>query len=139
MKGTPSAFTLQRRKHRLLPRAPADCDLRDPEPDEDTAKKKLLTEKGQLTRRVLARHFRGASEGDLIGLHALSLKNTCRWLAIDIDLHDDADPEQAGGNRRAAVRYWRRLKEAGFTPLLLASNGRGGFHLVVLFDAPVPT
>jgi hypothetical protein len=94
----------------------------------------------------LRAHFRGRSTGDLVGLHASALIDrdgqppACmsRWGAVDIDLHDGdgADPEV---NLIAALSWYERLRALGFQPLLIDSNGRGGYHLIVVFDGPVPT
>ena len=60
-----------------------------------------------------------------------------RWLAVDIDRHDEkADPE---ATRKFALGLYEWLRALGFQVLLLDSNGRGGFHLLVIFDGPVPT
>jgi putative DNA primase/helicase len=106
-----------------------------------------FTAKSPLTPAVIARHFRAGSAGDLIGLHAVVRDETagegevapCRslWLAADIDRHgDEGDPEV---NWRAALALYDLAKSLGFDPLLFDSNGRGGFHLLIVFDAPVPT
>ncbi len=105
--------------------------------DERTAKRKLVTVKKRLTRGTLARHFRGMSQGDLVALPTISKKNQSRSMTIEIDLHGDADPAQEDANRKAAVRYYNQLVEMGFTPLLEASNGQGGYHLVTLFEEPL--
>ena len=49
---------------------------------------------------------------------------------------DRADPL---ANQRAVLRLFRRLHKRGFNSLLLDSNGRGGYHLIVIFDAPLPS
>jgi hypothetical protein len=71
-----------------------------------------FTDKSELTRAVLERHYRGRSTGDLIGLHATAWDEdvgACRsrWLGVDIDRHDETvDPE---ATRRAADRPRPRL------------------------------
>ena len=101
--------------------------------DRNTAK----TAHGDLTVEILERHFAGADVGHLVGLHAIAPGNTCRWVAIDIDHHGDHDEELAQLNFYAATAWYDRLIELGFRPLLIDSNGRGGFHLIVLFSEPV--
>ena len=101
--------------------------------DRNTAR----TTHGELTVEVLEQHFAGADVGDLVGLHAIAPDNTCRWLAVDIDHHGDHDEELAQLNFYAATAWYDRLIELGFRPLLIDSNGRGGFHLIVLFSEPV--
>jgi putative DNA primase/helicase len=106
-----------------------------------------LTIKGELTLAVLKRHFTGASTGDLVGLHSTvrdeatgpAELGACwsRWLAVDIDRHYEAtDP---GATLEAAVGWHDVAESLGFRPLILDSNGRGGYHLVLLFDGPVDT
>lgn len=88
----------------------------------------------QLTLGLLRQHFTGRT----IGLHSTSPDNTSLWGAVDVDAHDGgrADPE---ANLAAALAWYERLAALGFRPLLTDSNGRGGFHLRVLFADPVPT
>lgn len=105
---------------------------------DDRAQGNARTLKGKLTRDILIRHFRGAVESDLVGLHTTS-EDRSRWLAIDIDHHGPKDKDQHRTNRQAAIALYEHLKQLGFRPLLVATNGRGGYHLIVLFDAPVPT
>jgi hypothetical protein len=91
-----------------------------------------------LTREVLVSHFSATCTGDVIGLHTTSPENTSRWGALDIDRHGDGGP--APDVTLAAALHWHdRLRDRGFEPLLTASNGRGGYHLRVLFREPVPT
>jgi hypothetical protein len=105
---------------------------------ERTAKGSAVVCKENLTRDVLVRHFRGRDVGDLVGLHTTSAANTCRWVLIDIDHHGPEDRRRQRANRRAAIRLYDQLRELHFRPLLLASNGRGGYHLLVLLDRSVP-
>jgi putative DNA primase/helicase len=86
---------------------------------------------------LLRRHFRGARPEHVTGVHSTAPDNTCRWVAIDIDHHDpNALTPQA--NERAALAWYQKLVGLKFRPLLLDSNGRGGFHLWVMFAATVP-
>jgi hypothetical protein len=62
-------------------------------------------------------------------------------LAIDIDRHDPDDEfgVTAQGNL-AAVRGWHQaLVDRGLDPLLMDSNGIGGYHLLVVFAEPMGT
>jgi hypothetical protein len=105
---------------------------------------KAKTVKKPLTKDTLRRHFCGADQGHLIGLHSTSPSNTCMWFALDFDLKDDSPnprkkpldtPEQTW---EAALRIYDRLLALGAYPLLIASNGLGGYHLLVLFAEPAP-
>ena len=91
----------------------------------------------------LARHFSSVPhQQQIIGLHAKSDENTSRWLAIDIDMHDPDSVEApiiARRNLLGALAWWERLESLGHDPLLLDSNGMGGFHLIVLFQDACPT
>ena len=81
----------------------------------------------------LERHFEGRT---IIGIHLVSLDNTCCSVAVDIDAHgDDATAE----NWEIASVLYGRAVELGLAPLLTDSNGRGGFHLEILFAVPIPS
>jgi hypothetical protein len=94
-----------------------------------------------VTMNKLRRHFSGRAVSHLIGLHSISDHSTCRWFAVDIDLHDEnianAD-EVASANLAAALEWAARLREAGMDPFLLDSNGVGGYHLWTLLDREYP-
>jgi hypothetical protein len=88
----------------------------------------------------LRKHFKVRSGVGVLGLHSASADQTSRWFAIDIDLHDEDDLSiTREGNFAAAQAWHRQLVEQGFDPLLLDSNGIGGFHLLVLFAQPMST
>jgi hypothetical protein len=89
----------------------------------------------------LRKHFRTRQPGGQLGIHSASSDLTSRWLTIDIDLHD---PDEIGAVTAAgnlfAVRGWRdALAAQGLDPLLMDSNGIGGFHLMVVFAEPMST
>jgi hypothetical protein len=94
-----------------------------------------------ITLEKLRRHFAGRSVSHLIGLHAISDHSTCKWFSIDIDLHDEhminAD-ELADANFTAAVEWSDRLRKSGLDPILMDSNGVGGFHIWTLLDDEYP-
>jgi hypothetical protein len=90
-----------------------------------------------LTRTVLARHFAGRAEGDVIGLHSTSATDTSLWAAFDIDRHGDSVTSDA--TRHAATVVAERTAEYGAAVLLEDSDGGGSFHVGVHFDAPVAT
>jgi hypothetical protein len=108
-------------------------------PLDERAKGKARTAKGELTKTILIRHYRGAEPSDLVGLHSTSPDDHSLWLGIDVDQHGEVDKEKERRNRAAAIKLFERAKGLGFRPLLIASNGRGGYHLIILFRRPTPT
>ncbi|MFN6962920.1 MAG: hypothetical protein ACK4S4_04050 [Pyrinomonadaceae bacterium] len=95
-----------------------------------------------VTINKLRRHFAGRAVSHLIGLHSISDHRTCKWFAIDIDLHDEDVPnadEIALANRSAALAWSRKLREQyAMDPLLFDSNGVGGYHIWTLLDDEYP-
>jgi hypothetical protein len=91
-----------------------------------------------LTEPVLVQHFAATRPEHVIGLHSTSPACLCRWAAVDIDQHGDHSPNPAVTST-ATLSWYKRLVECGFTPLLTDSNGRGGYHLRVIFREPVPS
>jgi hypothetical protein len=82
------------------------------------------------------RHFEGGQYADLVGLHTTGNRNRCRFVAVDIDRHGDAgDPAANWGYAR---HLYNKLRGIGFCPLLVDSNGAGGYHLFVAFTSQVP-
>lgn len=93
-----------------------------------------------LNQSSLEKHFRTQLVSGVLGLHSTSASLSSRWLAIDIDLHDEEELSvTAESNFAAALHWYRVLIEAGFDPLLMDSNGKGGFHLLVVFATPMCT
>ncbi len=102
-------------------------------------RRKLGTD--MVTLNKLHRHFSGKSPAHLIGLHSISDHSTCKWFAIDVDLHDPSMPnadEVAAANFEAAIEWAERLREMGMDPMLSDSNGAGGYHVWVLLDKEYP-
>ena len=93
------------------------------------------TAKRRLTPLSLAAHFAARCRGDLVGLHVSSPEETCRWVVVDLDAHGDAD--DPGANWKMAQAAHGAAKGHGFDALLLDSNGRGGYHLWIVFASPV--
>ena len=94
-----------------------------------------------VTMNKLRRHFAGRAVSHLIGLHSISDHRTCKWFAVDIDLHDANVPnvdEMIEANRRATFEWAGRLRSQGFDPLVIDSNGGGGYHIWVLLDGEYP-
>lgn len=107
---------------------------------ERTDTRKAKTKKGDLNLAVLERHFKGVEVGDVIGLHTTSPDQTCRWCGIDLDQHnEDAVDGRKEANFRVVLTLCDRLKQHGMSPLLIDSNGNGGYHIWVYFTIPVAT
>jgi hypothetical protein len=85
----------------------------------------------------LERHFKATQCTDLVGLHSTSSGHTCRWLVIDIDQHSDSDSETTMRNEAAVQEIVRILNNLHMPPLVMSSNGNGGFHIWVIFDRPI--
>lgn len=97
---------------------------------------KIRTVKDKVPRKRVCWHFSGVDVGNLVAFHATSAAGTCRWIAIDLDCHD-GNPDFAVRNWNFAVTIANRLLSFGITPLVMDSDGRGGFHILVLFTEPV--
>ena len=91
---------------------------------------------GALTLGRIEQHFAGYDQGHLIGIHSISVDNTCRWLAIDIDNHGDND-EAKHLNLKAALHWANKAQTFGLRPVVMDSNGNGGYHLMCMFRTPV--
>ena len=94
-----------------------------------------------VTINKLRRHFAGRAVSHLIGLHSISDHSTAKWFAVDIDLHDESvanSDEAAQANLNAALEWAQRLRDAGLDPILMDSNGVGGYHLWALLDGEYP-
>ncbi|MEZ6134279.1 MAG: hypothetical protein R3C53_05140 [Pirellulaceae bacterium] len=93
-----------------------------------------------LDAKSLEKHYRTSLVSGVLGLHSSSSDLSSRWLAIDIDLHNDDNLSVTPQGNFVAARHWYRvLVQHGFDPLLMDSNGRGGFHLLILFENPMCT
>lgn len=104
-----------------------------------TAPKKEQRFDGALSEEIIAQHYRGEDHGHLVGLHAISKDNTSRWLVIDVDKHGENDPASPQANAGAMKSWGIKLRLEGFHPLLMDSNGDGGYHLLVVFNEPAPS
>jgi hypothetical protein len=99
-----------------------------------------LRGKGDMvTNDKLTRHFKGRKPNDLIGLHCVSSDATCRWFAIDLDVHEKQDSSYlADLNFKAMQDWYRKLRAQDMDPCILDSNGMGSFHLLVVLNEPHP-
>jgi hypothetical protein len=103
-----------------------------------TESRKAVTRRGPPTLGILAEHYRGKNVGDLVGLPSTSAENECRFAVVDIDQHDAKSfEEKKRRNRAAAIRLHDRLASLGFHPLLESSNGKGGYHVWIVFAVAV--
>ena len=101
-----------------------------------------FVEKHNLTETMVLRHFRATGTEHVIGAFAVRFMpilgfprgGVClaKWICIDIDWHGDREAPEA--NLRAALAWFGVLVGLGFRPLLIDSNGRGGYRLYVIFD-----
>ena len=103
-----------------------------------------FTCKKPVDRQRVARHFTASGPDDILGLHAIGLDGLSWWVSLDIDFHsreESADDPQslAQRNLRYAIAKHDLLVCLGFKVLLWASNGKGGYHLDILFAEPVPS
>lgn len=98
-----------------------------------------LTVESGISESVVQEHFLAEDRGQLIGLHTTSPENTSRWMVIDIDHHGESDAGREDANELATIEIYEELVVGGFEPLLFQSNGRGGFHIWIIFDSPAPT
>ncbi|CAN5209323.1 hypothetical protein BH20ACI2_BH20ACI2_24470 [soil metagenome] len=102
-------------------------------------RRKLGTDMVTLTK--LERHFSGKAANHLVGMFSISDHSTCRWFAVDIDLHDESvtnADEIVEANRHALFTWAERLRAAGMDPMVMDSNGVGGYHLWVPLDKEYP-
>ncbi len=106
-------------------------------PDPKTGKvRSAYTAHAVLTDAILVGHFTGLCRGDLVGLHVSSPAETCKFAFIDFDAHGDGDDPEA--NWKMALAVYFAARGLGFDVLLLDSNGKGGFHLWIVFARPIP-
>jgi hypothetical protein len=94
------------------------------------------TVKEAVTTELVRRHVGGLVT---IGLHASSVDGRCKWTAWDLDAHAATTGDGvAERNRTAADSICLTLERLGCSPMLEDSDRRGGFHVWVFWDHPVP-
>ena len=99
------------------------------------------TEYGKLDFARLVRHCQATKPEDVIGIHTTVWEDGkcwCKWAIIDIDYHDHPG-DSVERNFKAALHWFYKLQELGFKPILFDSNGKGGFHILILFSERVPS
>lgn len=105
-----------------------------PDDKSRTAPAKAARGRVLLSRGLLRAHFAGTR---VLGVHA-SDGDTSRWIAFDFDCHA-GDAATRAENLAASGRLVAALRARGCAPMVEDSDGRGGLHVWVFFDAPVPT
>lgn len=95
--------------------------------------------KKKITDQIINMHFQGNRIDHLVGLHANSDTHTARWLGVDISRRGEHDTAKPGDNFQAALDWADKLKSFDVDPLVLDSDGAGGFRLLVIFDQAVDT
>lgn len=95
---------------------------------------------GYLSHTKLLQHYRAVDTRQIVGVHSYGADKFGKWVNIDIDNHDGAKEGKGDplANERYAVHIARKVAALGLCHLLYESNGKGGFHLWVLFDGAVP-
>jgi hypothetical protein len=92
----------------------------------------------KLTLQVIEQHCRGARPEHVVGAHTTSPTNLSKFGTVELDMHGEGG-NTAEANWAAARGWYDRLRQAGFHPLLWDSDGKGGYHLDVLFRELVST
>ena len=93
---------------------------------------KWTTRKEPPTESDVTAHLAGRRT---IGLHLRGVDDRCRWGVFDIDAHDSEASDRA---RDLADRIMKELRRRGVPFIEEDSDGRGGRHLWIRFEAPVP-
>ena len=57
----------------------------------------------------LEKHFRAKHGGGVLGLHSAGSDGTCRWFALDIDLHDEDDLSVTREGNFVAAKKWHSV------------------------------
>lgn len=101
--------------------------------------KPRVTDRGNcfLTKDIIKRHFAATRPEHVIGIHTTSPENTSRFGVIEVDVHGPEGNPSA--NFKAILAWKKRLHDLGIESFITDSNGKGGFHLWIIFAEPVPT
>ena len=91
-----------------------------------------------MTVDLLRSHFAALNTDNLIGLYTTSLGDECRWMVIDLDRHEASPTKSPPAMQRFALHVVDALTGFGFRPLLIDSNGRGGFHIFTFLTSRCP-
>lgn len=93
---------------------------------------KQWTEKEPVTEELIRAHYAGETT---IGLHTTGTNQTCKWGCWDFDSHGEVKIDHWENAKSLATN----LSLQGMHPIIEDSNGRGGFHVWVIFDEPLPS
>lgn len=99
-----------------------------------TAPSKTMRGKMRLGLNDLINHFTGRRT---IGAHCIGPGDRCLWILYDVDRHSDGD--DAAANFETALRIVYVLIGLGLEVLIEDSDGRGGFHIWLLFEERIPS
>ncbi len=92
-----------------------------------------------VTHNKLTRQFKGKKPNDLIGLHCTSAEETCRWFAVDVDVHEKQETSYLADLNFESLKHWHAMLRAQMLdPIILDTNGMGSFHMWVLLSEPYP-
>ena len=72
-----------------------------------------------------------------LGVHAISTNNHSKWLAMDIDRHDDRIPPSVAGEVAKAI--FRFVKDNLGLRCVVESSGGGGWHIWIPLSEEVPS
>jgi hypothetical protein len=95
-----------------------------------------ISVKNELTDDEIKRHEQGLIT---IGSYSISQDNTCNFVCWDIDNHGEGSEPNAAANQKTAFAICEQLEAYGLYGLIEDSDGRGSFHVWLLFDKPIPS
>src|SRR5262249_33058853 len=93
----------------------------------------------QLNKVMIMKHYLYPNTCKPLGFHFVTPGDEAKGIGIDIDNHDDTlTPEQLeavkANNFKIAYDIGREILSHGLVPIIEASNGKGGYHIRVIFD-----
>jgi hypothetical protein len=72
-----------------------------------------------------------------IGAHTIDGTNFCKWIAFDVDRHDDRVTVE--GNWQIVQSLLRSVESMGLKAVVEDSNGDGGFHIWIFLFPSMPS
>jgi hypothetical protein len=119
---------------KLVNRTDAYGGHRDPR---DRIAGAAIKQNNPLSSDVIQRHFKTGDRRDLIRLHTVSPQKTSRWIVLEIDQPHGVSHDCRQMNEEGAKEYFKHWPETVSKPLLIDSDGRGGFQLWVILNSPI--